>query len=297
MPRAALPISVYCTGPPWHNGASNMNSIEVSQVSRREKDMSQVSSKKFSLGWIITSYFMIFGGIFLTMVLFGAAKLSGTWTQFAIFAVGSLIGGFFTGRASPHKSIVEPALGALAMVATLAAFFLVTPIGQFIFSMSKAALIRNVSVIGVLSFGGGIGGAILGEMLSSDEHGSGPFSWLVYSTLISMGAIIASFFILVILMMRGEVSSYGDLKGPILGALGISSIVGSAITQMSAPRRMVLISGVGFFAALLGMSLLAGVKSASGGVFAGLVIIGVGGSLLGIASSRVAWTFARHFKG
>jgi hypothetical protein len=263
----------------------------------QESKMSQISRKKFSIGWIVTSYFMIFGGIYLMAVLLGALNIQGAWTRYAMFSLGSLIGGFFTGRASPHKSIVEPALGAIAMVVTLALFFFVTPIGQFLFDFGKSAIIRDTIIIGALSLAGGIGGAFLGEYTTkNNERAGGPFSWLAYSTLISMGAILASFFLLTIMLVRGDVTSFAQLKYSALGALGLSSVAGAVVTQIAAPRRMVLISSGGFLAAIMAMSLISGVRSAPSGLFIGLIIIGLGGSFLGLGAARMAWQFVRHFK-
>ena len=239
---------------------------------------------------------MIFGGIFLVSVLFNTLKMREGWTLYATFLLGSALGGFMTGRASPHKSIIEPALGAIGILITVAMLFSLTKIGMFLFSLAKGALIRSAIIYGVLGAVGCLGGAIMGEKLSSDQHGSGPFSWFAYSTLINMGALIATFFILMILLLRGEITSYDQFTWYGVGTLIVAALAGGAVTQASAPRRMVLISGLGYFLALGSLLLIAGVNKAPGGVMTGFTIIALGGAFLGVVAARVTWIFVRHFK-
>ena len=73
----------------------------------------------FSFASVVLSYFLVAGGTFFTLLFAGKLGVHGEYLGYVIMAVGAFLGGVIAARASKGSTIVEPAIGAIAMVASL----------------------------------------------------------------------------------------------------------------------------------------------------------------------------------
>ena len=259
--------------------------------------MSHVSDRKFSVGWVFTSYFTMFGGVLIVGILMGLAQLRGEWTGYVVFGVGGMLGGFFTGRASPHRSFIEPAIGGVLMVLTLFLIFFVTPIGRLVFSLAEDSVTRTGIILAVLSLAAGVGGAFLGELSTGDKPPSRNFAiWMWYSTLITQGALFSLFVLFIVATLSGEVQSLREFKENIgialAGAFIIGPVVGGLVTQASAPKRCLMASSLGIVGTGIALTIWAYSDGESSAAF-GLVILTGMGFGLSVGGSAIGWAFVR----
>lgn len=263
----------------------------------------------FSLGWVLVAYFMICGGFVLTAVIFGVAKVSGSWTGYATFGIGAFVGGFFAGRASPHKSVAEPAIGGALMVLSIVAFFAATPLGQVLYDTARDAALREALILGGIALAGGLAGAVVGEKSSAGGPRSGGLRWLGLSTLITTGAMFAALTATAALLIHQAASdaaqpsldSASGTTTAFVVALAIASFLGGMVTQMAAPARVLLASGGGAFVAigavgLLGIATAGGDAKGSGEAGVGIAIVAAAAFLIGLIGAAIGWMAVRSRK-
>jgi hypothetical protein len=58
----------------------------------------------FSLSWVVVGYFLICGGVCAAAAAYAGAGTRDPNAGYAAFFVGAALGGFLSGRASPHRS-------------------------------------------------------------------------------------------------------------------------------------------------------------------------------------------------
>jgi len=73
----------------------------------------------FSFASLILSYFLVGGGMFTGTLVAGTLKSPSEVIVYALLAAGAFLGGFVAARASRGSTILEPALGAIAVVGTI----------------------------------------------------------------------------------------------------------------------------------------------------------------------------------
>lgn len=228
----------------------------------------------FSLSWVFVSYFLICGGVCAAAAAYAAVGARDPGAGYAAFFVGAAVGGFLSGRASPHRSYLEPALAAALVVASLMAFVYATPMGRLGVAMARSEVDvdvwKHAAVAGGLGFGGGFFGAILGEATQPKAPGLLPLRWLLLAIFISAGALFAASTAAVILlandaaraalaqMWTGGIDPSRPLvtedRVVVLGAAAASaaSILAGVVTQVGAPRRVLLPAAGGTFLVMSG---------------------------------------------
>ena len=234
----------------------------------------------FSLSWVVVSYFLICGGVSAAAAGYAAAGARDPGAGYAAFFVGAALGGVLSGRASPHKSYLEPALAAALVVASLMLFVYATPMGRLGMAMARSEanvdVWRHAAIAGGLGFAGGFFGAVIGEATQPKAPGMLTVRWLLLAIFISAGALFASVTAAVIAlandaarsalaqMWTGGIDPSKPLvtedRVVVLGAAAAATaaILGGVVTQLGAPRRMLLPAFGGTFlvmsAALLGVA-------------------------------------------
>ncbi len=176
------------------------------------------------LRWIVISYFMIGGGVALAL-----GTLAFAWVQTGsispatiieiltraahdgieprdvgfsfinlelalalVYGSGAALGGFFTARASPHRSLVEPAIGAVLVVGSFLAVIYSTPMGKILISFSGDHLERLASLLAASGIVLGLVGAALGELASPQSPRLGILRRTGIGILIALGALWTS---------------------------------------------------------------------------------------------------------
>jgi MFS family permease len=275
--------------------------------------------RSFSLGWIVVSYFLVLGGIAAALVITVAAEIRDRYVGYGLVAAGAAIGGLFAGRASPHRSLLEPAIAAALVIGSLVAFLSQTLLGQFVDVLIHAVttetaddrsdMWRHIGVIaGVAAAGGLIGGAI-GELTASGTPSPGALRWMGMALLITAGALLASSLVSHVLLVdralrdggmarvwegRSLVSDDALVRSTMI-ALAAGAFLGGLVTQAAAPVRRLAAIGA---AVLLGYgALLFAVIDPRQGVdqstALGVVVIAVGGALIAVIGAIVGRLIGR----
>src|SRR3569832_2404243 len=73
----------------------------------------------FSFASVVLSYFLTAGGLLTGSILITKLHTTSEVVGLLCWAIGSFIGGFFAARARRGSTIIEPAIGAVLVVATL----------------------------------------------------------------------------------------------------------------------------------------------------------------------------------
>lgn len=248
----------------------------------------------FSFASVILSYFLVAGGTFFTLLLAGRLGVHAEYAGYAIMAAGAFLGGVIAARASHGSTIVEPAIGAIAMVLSLVGL-------GFAVSNSEARdvilLPQSMKAIGLTagaSAFGGIAGAAVSEKLFGEATTSS-LPWVLYVSLASFGAgVMGTIF--------GSVIGKGE-AGPLFGMLAACCALVGISTGAAARTRTLgasFLGGVlgvgGFFllAILLFVSLLSSAREGGAAevpseVYAGVAVVAVGAGILTLIGSLIGW--------
>ncbi len=247
------------------------------------------STNRISIGWVLVSYFMITGGFLFAASLLGIARVEGEWVGYGVFFLGAACGGFFAGRASPGKTIIEPAIaGGLFILAFLGLFSMV-PGSRAVISAAGGTILMTSLKIGFITALGGLVGAMVGERSAPPQRSNSRLRWMGLAGLVSLGTLFTLTLLIGVLMMRsGDIS---DGTGPVLLILSSSAFLGGWVTQSIAPERMCLVAGSGFMVVGLtsiGLAVAQGAPLNGSLILGGLIFGGVG-TLVGALGARVAW--------
>jgi len=242
---------------------------------------------------------MIAGGFIIAASLAGLMKLQSEVAAYVVYFVGAGFGGFFAGRASPGKTIIEPAVAGFLLVASFVGLIVLVPGAREIWSIAgdqaKQEVLIRALLVGGLTGAGGLVGAVLGERTQPPQSDSA-MRWIGVSSLITLGMLFFLFSVLAILMLR-HAAAGGSITddqgvGVVFLALAGSALLGGLTTQAIAPRRMCFACGSGFLVVLLAM-LGVGVSQAEGSInsqaLTGMVIIALGGMLVGALGALIGW--------
>jgi hypothetical protein len=225
----------------------------------------------FSPAWVIVSYFLICGGLCAAAAGYAAVGARDPSAGYAAFFVGAALGGFLAGRASPHKSYAEPAIAAALVVVSVLLFVRATPMGKMALSFVGEQVNRHAMIAGGLGFAGGFFGAVVGEATQPRDPSFLPVRWTVIGAFISLGALFAGGTAAAILLLNDAAESAlaqmwqtgaVDPAKPLVtedrviiaaaAAAASAALLGGFVTQLGAPRRMLLPAAAGVFLAMAG---------------------------------------------
>jgi len=245
-------------------------------------------SKKAVLGWVLVSYFLIAGGVALAAVTLALFAEVGRTTSDAVFFLGALVGGVFAGRASRHKAVAEPAMGALLVVGTLIAVFTVGLGREFSWTADEGLVPVPVQ-LGLIAGLGGLVGGLIGRRSRTAGPVDSAWRWWGIATLINLGATFMLVTCTMALAVRADVDSDEGVGAIFLG-LGVAWLVSGFVSQAIMPRRMLWVAGAGS----IGIVLLGVAFSVSRGDLAPSATIGAGflwgiGTLVGALGAVFGW--------
>lgn len=246
----------------------------------------------FSFASVILSYFLVGGGTFLTTLLAGRLGLHNEYLGYLIMAGGGFVGGALAARASAGSTIVEPAIGAVAMVGSLLVLGLALSDTDARQILLLPQSLRGLALVAAASAGGGIAGAYVSEkLLGASTTSSAP--WILYITFAAFGAaVLGSIF--------GAALGKGE-AGALYGVVALCCLLVGLASGASARSRPLLASllggtlGVGafFYLAILVFVALfspaAEGASIPGEVYAGLAIVAVGAGVVTLIGTLIGW--------
>lgn len=247
----------------------------------------------FSIATVVLSYFLVGGGMFTAMLIAGFAKVSNEIVVYVMMAGGAFLGGFVAGRASRGATILEPAIGGIAVVGTVVGLAAGTEIGKFLWNVDSDGTMKFVGLVGGLAAGGALAGAWLSEkLLGESTVSSAP--WIIYSALATFGAcvlatVIATF--IVVGSASAETNANSVAGGLIAGLASGCIIAGVSIgvSARSGPHGAAFLGGIlgtGGFALLVTRS---GGEGGSQDEMAILGVFALGGGIATLIGCAIGW--------
>jgi hypothetical protein len=220
------------------------------------------SRSGFSPGWVIVSYFLICGGVTAAAAGYWLSGARDTTSGHIAFFFGAALGGLLAGRASPHRSYLEPALAASLVVFSIVAFVHQTPMGKYGIALAEShagvSVTRHAWIAGGVGFAGGLIGAIVGELTQPRSAKHLLLRWFLLGLLISAGALfVASTAAGIVLANEAAEKAVAQLwtggidpSRPLLSVerlalaaaatLAASAVLTGLVTQLGAPRQVIL---------------------------------------------------------
>lgn len=244
---------------------------------------------------VILSYFLIAGGTFSSLLLAGKLGIHSEYIGYIIMAVGAFFGGVIAARASRGSTIVEPAIGAIAMVVSIVALGLAVSGSESRDAILLPGNMKAIALTAGASAFGGIAGASVSEKLFGEATTSSA-PWIIYIAVAAFGAgVIGSIF--------GGVLGKGE-AGPLFGILALCCLLVGGAAGASARTRTLGASflggalGVGgffFLAILLFIGVLSSASKSGSAevppeVYTGVAILAVGAGILTLIGSAIGWS-------
>ena len=246
----------------------------------------------FSFASVVLSYFLIAGGTFFALLFAGRMGLHSEYLGYLVLGFGGFLGGMMAARASKGSTVIEPAVGAALLLASLVGVGFAAS-GADTNVLLLPSSMKAIALTAAASAGGGIVGAFVSEKLFGDDAVSS-LGWILIVAVAAFGAgVIGS--------TLGAFVGKGE-SGPIFAMLGVACLlVGLAIGASGTTRTLgaSFLGGTiglgGFF--FLAMYVFAGLLSKDGAgldkipseVYAGIAIMAVGAGLATMIGSAIGW--------
>lgn len=248
----------------------------------------------FSFATVVLSYFLVGGGMFTAMLIAGFAKITSDVVVYVMMAAGAFLGGFVAGRASRGATILEPAIGGIAVIGTIVGLAAGTEIGKFLWNVDSEGTMKFVGLVGGLAAGGALAGAWVSEKaLGESTLSSGP--WVIYSALATFGAcvlatVIATF---IVVGSASETTTANSVAGGLIIGLASGCIIAGVSIGVSARTRPLLSSFLGGVLGTGGFALLVtragGEQGGSQDEMAILGVFALGGGVATLIGCAIGW--------
>ncbi|MEO6773170.1 MAG: hypothetical protein ABI467_09110 [Kofleriaceae bacterium] len=246
----------------------------------------------FSFASVILSYFLTAGGLLTGSILITKLHTTSEVVALLCWAIGSFIGGFFAARASRGSTIIEPAIGAVLVVATLVISVMGGESAREMWHAGGGSIGKFVAEVTAALVIGAVAGAFVSEKAFGEATTSG-VPWILYSALTSLGAMVMAAIVFVILAVRGDSSPdklatmviVGTVAGALLGGVAIGA---SARMRVMGPA---FLGGAFGVVALSLLSLTAGNGASihDSSAVAGLAIIALVAGLVTMLGAGLGW--------
>ena len=248
----------------------------------------------FSFSSVILSYFLVGGGLFTGLLVLGMLHISGDVPQYGMLVAGGFVGGFIAARASQGSTILEPAIGAVGVVATIVAMGATSDLGRELWHVAQGETMKFVGLVGLCAAGGAIGGAFVSEKVHGDATTS-PLPWVLYTAFATFGACMLATLIGAFLFAKttpeATVDNADSLAKMVLLGLVIGCFLAGIVCGAQARIRILFASLVGGALGVAGLGLLAAGTGPGPNDKAaeGLAVLAVGGAIVTLIGSAIGW--------
>jgi hypothetical protein len=245
----------------------------------------------FSIASVVLSYFLVGGGMFTGMLIAGFAKVTSDVVVYVIMAAGAFLGGFVAGRASRGATILEPAIGAIAVIGTIVGLAAGTEIGKFLWHVDSDGTMKFVGLVGGLAAGGALAGAFASEKLLGESTLSAA-PWIIYSALATFGACVLATVIATFIVVGSSATNADSVASGLIAGLASGCIIAGVsigVSARKAPHGGAFLGGVlgtGGFALLVTR---AGGEGGSQDEFAILGVFALGGGIATLIGCAIGW--------
>lgn len=246
----------------------------------------------FSFASVILSYFLVGGGMFTATLVGTQLRLGSQLAAYALFAAGALVGGFVAARASRGQTILEPAIGAVAVVATIVGLAAATPFGKLIWVMAQDQTMTFVGSFGLAGVVGALVGAFVSEKLLGEATQSS-IPWILYAALSTFGGcLLATLFASLVFLGDNAATRSGlDLTAAILIGIGGGCLLAGLAVGASSRVRPLLAALFGGGLGVAGFFTL--VTRASppdrSDATAGIALLAAGGAIVTLIGTLLGW--------
>lgn len=248
----------------------------------------------FSFASVILSYFLVGGGMFTATLIGRQLPLSSALELGGVLTAGAFVGGFIAARASRGQTILEPVIGAIAVIGTIVALAAATPLGKLIWAVAEDQTMKFVGAVGATGIVGALIGSFLGEKLFGESTGSS-IPWLLYAALSVFGAsLLAMLFASIVVLGRVEVEAHHttlDLGKAILVGIGAGCLLAGLAIGASARVRPLIASLLGGGIGLAGFfALVTRASPPDKDATAGLALLAAGGAVVTLVGTALGWS-------
>jgi hypothetical protein len=212
-------------------------------------------NRSFSFASLVLSYFLVGGGLFAGLLLAGALKIDKEAVVYALMGAGAGVGGFVAARASFGSTILEPAIGAVAVVGTIVGLAAGSAAVREVWHIAPESTVKFVATVGGFATVGAIAGAFISEKVFGEPSASSA-AWFVYSAFATFGAALLATAIVTHVATDGNSQSEVDTASGsaiaaaiLLAGIGggglLAGIAGGALARVRALFASVLGGGAG----------------------------------------------------
>ncbi len=253
--------------------------------------------KGFSFASVVLSYFLVGGGMFTATLLGSELQLTSEIAGYILLAAGGFAGGFVAARASRGQTILEPAIGAVAVVATIVGLAATTPVGKLIWAVDQDQTLKFVGTVGLAGVIGALIGAFVSEKLLGEATRSS-IPWLIYSAMSVFGAcLLATLFASIIAIGHDAATNTStvDLGLAILVGIGGGCLLAGLAIGASARVRPLFAAFLGGALGVAGYFTLIARSSPpddSGHAAAGIAVLAGGGAIVTLIGTLFGWLTA-----
>jgi hypothetical protein len=247
----------------------------------------------FSFASLILSYFLVAGGMFTGTLATVLLKTNSEVVGYLLLAAGAFLGGFVAARASRGSTILEPAIGAVAVIATIVGLAASTEIGKLIWSAAQDQTVKFIAAVAATGCGGAIAGAFVSEKLLGEATRSS-VPWVFYTGLSTFGAcLLALLFGSILFIGKGTDGNADQTAKMMLIGMAVGCLLAGVAVGASARTRPLLAALVGGGAGVAGFfALVLRAMPRSGNdkdAVAGLVVLAVGGCVVTLIGALIGW--------
>ena len=248
----------------------------------------------FSFASVILSYFLVGGGMFTATLVGRQLPLSSAIAVGGVLTAGAFVGGFVAARASRGQTILEPVIGAIAVIGTIVALAAATPLGKLIWAIAEDQTMKFVGAVGATGIVGALIGAFLGEKLFGEATQSS-IPWLAYAALSVFGAnLLARLFASIVVFGRVEIEQRYttlDLGQVLLIGIGAGCLLAGLAIGASARTRPLFASLLGGGIGVAGFfALVTRTHPPDKDAVTGLALLAAGGALVTLIGTGLGWS-------
>ncbi|MDQ3366682.1 MAG: hypothetical protein M3680_14755 [Myxococcota bacterium] len=248
----------------------------------------------FSFASVILSYFLVGGGLFTGTLAANALGIQAEYFAVVVMALGAFIGGFIAARASRGSTIIEPAIGAVAVVATVVAMVASTSLGSLIWAFAQDESIKSVAVMGGASVVGAVLGAALSEKLLGEATTSS-IPWVLYTAFATFGTCVLGTLLASILFVQRGTSeaAVNEVGAGLVVGIGSGCLLAGLAIGASARTRPLLASllggAIGLAAFFYLITRYASAEAPEQDALIGLGILAGAGAIVTMIGTAIGW--------
>jgi len=248
--------------------------------------------KGFSFASVILSYFLVGGGMCTATLAGNELRITGEIAAFAVFAAGAFVGGFVVARASRGQTILEPAIGAVVVIATIVGLGATTPVGKMIWGVAHDQTLKFVGSVGLAGAGGALIGAFFSEKLFGEATRSS-IPWFVYTAMSTFGACLLATLLASIIFLGDNAATRSglDLGMVVLIGIGAGCLLAGLAVGASARARPLFAAFLGGGLVVVGFFALVARSQPEdhSNAAAGLAVLAGGGAIVTLIGTLFGW--------